>query len=126
MKGCADVAALQTSLEGECAEGRAERTRRRRVLTDADSLGPEVRRDPFSGAPALCTFNAPGYFATNLRAREFAKQKSLQLPWCYARDAPLHPGDRDLPRDEMDAKLFSWLRGTTKEQAVYQAFIPWP
>eukprot|EP00959_Pyramimonas_sp_CCMP1952_P085534 1789493-Pyramimonas_sp.AAC.1 len=58
--------------------------------------------NPFSGAPALYTFNVPGYLATNLRAREFAKQKNVQLSWCYARDAPLHPGDRDLPKEKLD------------------------
>ena len=124
LKGCADMAALQTSPEGECAECRAERARRRRVLTDTNSLGPELHRDPFSGAPALYTFNVPRYFATNLRAREFAKQKNLQLSWCYARDVPLHPGDRDLPHDKMDAKLFSWLRRHDQETGHIPSIYP--
>ena len=55
--GCDDMAALQKSPEGECAECRAERAKRHRVLTDTDSLAPELHRNPFSGAPALYTFN---------------------------------------------------------------------
>ena len=37
LKGCADVAAPQKSPDGECAERRQERPKRRRVLTDTDS-----------------------------------------------------------------------------------------
>ena len=90
LKGCADVSALQKSLEGECAECGAERQRRHRVLTYADSLGPELHRGPFTGAPALRTFNVPRYFETNLRAREFAKQRNVQT--CVALRARPAPG----------------------------------
>ena len=50
--GCSDMAALHSSSEGECAECRAERARKHGVLTDADSLAPELHRNPFSSAPA--------------------------------------------------------------------------
>ena len=119
LNGCAYMAAMQKSREGECAECRAERPRRHRVVTDAESPAPELRRSPFSGAPALYTFNVPRYFATNLRAREFAKQKNIQLTWCYARDVPLHPGDRDLSRDNLDKKRFNWLRRHDQETVSY-------
>ena len=109
--GGPDMAALQKSPEGECAECRAELAKRHRVLTNTDSLAPELHRNTFSGASALYTFNVSRYFATNLREREYAKQRNVQLLWCYARDASLHPGDRDLPQEKLDAKLFSWLRG---------------
>ena len=46
LKGCADMAALQKSPDGECAECRAERRARHRVLTDTDSLAPELHGDP--------------------------------------------------------------------------------
>ena len=122
--GCADMAALQTSPDGECAECRAERAKRHRVLTNTESLAPELRSDPFSGAPALYTFNVPRYFATNLRAREFAKQKNVQLSWCYARDVPLYPADRDLPREKLDTKLFSWLRRHDQETGHIPSIYP--
>ena len=99
----------------ECADCRTERSKRHRVLTNADSIAAELHKDPFSSAPALYTFNVPRYFATNLRAREYAKQKNVQLSWCYARDVPLHPEDRDLPQDKLDAKRFSWLRKHDQE-----------
>ena len=118
------MAALQKSPDGECAECRAERRARHRVLTDTDSLAPELHRDPFSGAPALYTFNVPRYFATNLRAREFAKQRNIQLSWCYARDVPVHPGDRDLPREKMETKLFSWLRRHDQETGHIPSIYP--
>ena len=98
---------MAASPEGECAECRAERARRHRVLTDADVLAPELHRDPYSSAPALYTFGVPRYFATNLRAREYAKQKKVQLSWCYARDVPLHPEDHDLPPDKISLTPFA-------------------
>ena len=122
--GCADMEALQTSPDGECAECRAERAKRHRVLTDGNCQAPELRTNPFSAAPALYTFNVPRYFATNLRAREFAKQKNVQLSWCYARDVPLHPGDRDLPREKLDTKLFSWLRRHDQETGHIPSIYP--
>ena len=75
MGGCADMGTLLRSPQSECASCSAERTRRHRVLSSAESLKPELQTHPFSGAPALYTFNVPMYFATNLRARQFAKQK---------------------------------------------------
>ena len=69
-----------------------------------------MRQPPFSSAPALYSFNVPQYFSSQLRAREFAKQKNVQLTWCYAKDVPLHPGDRELKSEALQEKLFSWLR----------------
>ena len=101
--------------ENECPDCKAERSRRHRVLTDTKSLETQVPKQIFTGAPALYTYNVPRYVATTLRAREFAKQKNVQLTWCYARDEPLHPEDRDLPQEKLDAQLFSWLRRHDQE-----------
>ena len=65
---------------------------------------------PFDSAPALYTFNVPRAFATNLRAREYAKHRGVQLSWCYARDVPCLPEDRELPQKRYNAKMFSLLR----------------
>ena len=111
LSGYADMGALQKSAEGECVECRAERTKRHRVLTDsAGSRIPELHGKPFDSAPALYTFNVPRAFATNLRAREYAKHRGVQLSWCYARDVPCLPEDRELPQKRYDAKMFSLLR----------------
>ena len=97
LSGYADMGALQRSSEDECAECRAERTKRHRVLTDSTgSRIPELHGKPFDSAPALYTFNVPRAFATNLRAREYAKQRGVQLSWCYARDVPRLPEDGEL------------------------------
>ena len=111
LSGYADMGALQRSSEDECAECRAERTKRHRVLTDSTgSRIPELHGKPFDSAPALYTFNVPRAFATNLRAREYAKHRGVQLSWCYARDVPCLPEDRELPQKRYDAKMFSLLR----------------
>ena len=69
-----------------------------------------IHKVMFSRAPALYSFNVPKYFAILLRAREFAKQQNVQLTWCYARDIPLHPGDRDLKKEALDQKRIAWLQ----------------
>ena len=115
LRGCQDMASFLRSEEAECEQCREERKRRHRVLTDLTSLDPALHRPPFTGAPALYTFNVPRYFATNLRAKEFAKQQNVQLSWCYARDVPLHPGDRDLPLEALNVKRFGWLRRHDQE-----------
>ncbi len=46
----------------------------------------------------------PRYFSIQLRAREYAKQLNRQLAWCYARDQPLHPADRELAPAALDKK----------------------
>ena len=80
------------------------------MISNLAEVPEEVRRSPFSGAPALYSFNVPRYFSTNLRAREFAKQENVQMTWCYATDVPLHPGDRELKTDALNEKRFAWLR----------------
>ena len=124
LKGCGDMTAFQKNAQGECQECHAERIKRHRVMTPGDAVPPELHRKPFNGAPALYTFNVPRYFATNLRAREYAKQNNVQLSWCYARDVPLHPGDRNLPHDKLDAKLFSWLRRHDQETCHLPSIYP--
>ena len=122
LQGCTDMAAKQFELE--CSRCREERSKRHRVVTNAARLAQEFQQEPFSSAPALYTFNVPRYFATNLRAREYAKQTKVQLTWCYARDVPLHPGDRDLPQQKRDEKLFSWLRRHDQETGHIPSIYP--
>ena len=57
LRGCHDMASFLRSEAAECDQCRAERKRRHRVLTDLTSLSSELRRPPFTGAPALYTFN---------------------------------------------------------------------
>ena len=123
-KGQSDMKTFIHNAERKCRQCSEERSRRHRVLTDLSVLPPELHRSPFSGAPALYTFNVPRYFATNLRAKEFAKQNNLQLFWCYARDVPLHPGDRDLPKEKLEDKLFSWLRRHDQETGHIPSIYP--
>ena len=87
-----------------------ERQRRHRVLNATVTDKQELQQEPYSSAPTLYSFNVPRYFSTNLRAREFANPTNVQLSWCYAKDIPLYPGDRDLKDDALRAKLFAWLR----------------
>ena len=124
LAGCPDMAALINSSDGECAECHTQISKRHRVLTETQKVPADLHKSPFSGAPALYTFNVPRYFATNLRAREYAKQKNRQISWCYARDVPMHAGDRDLPKDKLDAKLFSWLRRHDQETGNIPSIYP--
>ena len=59
-----------------------------------------------------------------LRAREFAKQNNVQLSWCYARDRPLHPGDRELAPEALHAKLIAWLRRHDQETSHISSILP--
>ena len=90
--------------EVNCQACKSERARRHRVLTRLDEIPDELHKPPFSTAPALYSFNVPRYFSTLLRAREFAKQQNLELYWCYARDVPLHAGDKELKREALEQK----------------------
>ena len=110
--------------EASCSQCTAERARRCRVILTPTAVSPELHEPPFSGAPALYSFNVPRYFATNLRAREFAKQNNLQMMWCYAKDVPLHPGDRELKADALDEKRFAWLRRHDQETAHIPSVYP--
>ena len=124
LHGHLEMEAIIQSSEMCCAYCQAERSRRHRVLTDLSALPASLRKEPFSAAPALYTFNVPRYFSTNLRAREFAKQGDVQLTWCYARDVPLHPGDRELADSALQAKLFSWLRRHDQETSHLPSVYP--
>ena len=118
------MADIVRDAESGCSECAAERTRRCRVIRTPSAVTSDLREHPFSGAPALYSFNVPRYFATNLRAREFAKQNNVQMTWCYARDIPLHPGDRELQADALDEKRFAWLRRHDQETAHIPSVYP--
>ena len=124
LHGNLDMAQFLLSNEAECQLCRAERSRRHRVLTPNAPLDPALRQPPFTGAPALYTFNVPRYFATNLRAKEWAKQENIQLSWCHARDVPLHPGDRELPAEALNEKRYSWLRRHDQETSHIPSIYP--
>ena len=93
----------------ECTACNERRRARHRVLTNLSDIPEEVRQPPYTDAPAIYSFNVPRYYSMQLRAREYAKQHTQQLAWCYAKDIPLHPGDRDLSAEKITAKLTSWL-----------------
>ena len=84
----------------------------------------ELHGKPFDSAPALYTFNVPRYFATNLRAREYAKQRDVQLSWAYARDVPCLPEDRELPEEKLEAKLFAWLQKHDQQTGHLPSIYP--
>ena len=79
--------------ETECEDCAVTRAARVRVLHNTQEAPETWKKQPFSNAPALFTFNVPRYFAILIRAREFARESNVELTWCYAKDQPLHPGD---------------------------------
>ena len=84
-----------------------------------------LRRMPtFEQRTALYSFNVPRYFCTHVRAREFAKQSNVQLSWCYAKDVPLHPGDRELKTEALQNKLLAWLRRHDQETSHLPSIYP--
>ena len=48
----------------------------------------------------------------------------MQLSWCYAKDVPLHPGDRELKADALQNKLFTWLRRHDQETSHLPSIYP--
>ena len=124
MLGEKDMAACIRASESACPECTAERQRRCRVLTDLRCIPAALRKPPYTAAPALYSFNVPRYFSSQLRAREFAKQNNVQLSWCYAKDVPLHPGDRELKAECLQEKLFSWLRRHDQETCHLPSILP--
>ena len=107
-----------------CKLCREERKRRHRVLTSLETIPEELHKLPYSNAPALYSFNVPRYYSTLLRAREFAKQQNLELYWCYAKDVPIHQGDRELKREALELKLISWLRRHDQQTGHLPSIIP--
>lgn len=107
LKGCANMKALIHKTE--CAACKERRRQRHRALTNPNEIPMELHEPPYTEASAIYSFNVPRYYSMLLRAREYAKQNRQQLSWCYARDVPLHPGDRDLSAEKLMAKLASWL-----------------
>ena len=124
LNGCKDMDQSISNAENKCAKCSAERNRRQRILRELRNIPPELKKPPYSSAPSLYTFNVPRYYAMQLRAREFAKQDTVQLSWCYAIDFPLHPGDRDLNQEALEAKLFSWLRRHDQQMSHLSCIIP--
>ena len=124
MLGEKDMARCIRASELACPECTAERQRRSRVLSDLRFIPTALTKPPYCAAPALYSFNVPRYFSSQLRAREFAKQNNVQLSWCYAKDVPLHPGDRELKAESLQEKLFSWLRRHDQETCHLPSILP--
>ena len=57
-------------------------------------------------------------------AREFAKQQNIQLTWCYARDTPMHPDDRELKTKSLDDKRVSWLQRHDQDTCNITSLLP--
>ena len=110
--------------EDSCENCKTERLRRQKVLTGMTTMPVSLQKPPFSSAPALYSFNVPRYFCTNVRAREFCKQSNVQLSWCYAKDIPLHPGDRELKAEALQNKLLAWLRRHDQETSHLPSIYP--
>ena len=110
--------------ERSCKHCTQERKRRKRVLSNLEEIPEALKKPPYSSAPALYSFNVPRYFSIQLRAREFAKQNNVQLSWCYAKDVPLHQGDRDLNAEALPEKRFSWQRRHAQETCHLTSILP--
>ena len=87
-----------------CQETR--RARARVVLGDND---PRFQQQPFEAAPYIHPHNVPKYYALQLRACEFARQRSRCVHWVVAHDKPLHRDDQALSPDALDKKRKRWL-----------------
>ena len=124
LAGCNDMMELINN--SECTKCKEERVRRQRVLGEngLSSTSAKVREARFCEALAFYSFNVPRYFTLQLRAREFAKQNNVQLTWCYARDVPLHPEDRELPPDALQTKLTAWLNRHDQETSHISSILP--
>ena len=124
LQGEKDMASYIRNTEKTCVECTEERRRRHRVLSDLHNIPSSLTKPPYTSAPALYSFNVPRYFSSQLRAREFAKQNNVQLTWCYAKDVPLYPGDRELKADALQDKLFSWLRRHDQDTCHLPSILP--
>ena len=108
----------------ECEQCRKDRKARFRVGQNAARPETEEDRLAYSKAPALFNFNVPRYFTMLLRAREFAKAHHVQIAWTYALDTPLHPEDRDLSQEKLEAKRLQWLRRHDQDTANLTSVLP--
>ena len=106
----------------ECSVCAKERYRRRRVSYQDQMVTSDSTE--FSHAPALYSFNVPRYFAILLRAQSFALSEQVQLTWCYAKDTPLHPEDRELPTEKLDAKRMAWLQRHDQDTSHLTSMLP--
>ena len=131
LNGCANMAEhIQNSECHACRCARSDRCRvlrrspRTPLLHSVTHTTSAEEKAVLSKAPALYSFNVPKYFAILLRAREFAKQQRVQLTWCYARDTPMHPGDRELKPDALNEKRASWLRRHDQDTCNLTSLLP--
>ena len=109
---------------GDCHHCKAERSRRSRVLPLGSQRKIEFQREPSAITLAICNSNVPRYFAMLLRARESARHTGRRLTWCFARDVPLCVGDREFPRDQLNAKLKRWLGRHDQGTAHLASILP--
>jgi hypothetical protein len=121
-KGHKDMPSLIA--ETECEDCAVKRAARVRVLHNTQEAPETLKKQPFSNAPALFTFNVPRYLAILIRAREFARESNVELTWCYAKDQPLHPGDCDLPQEALDQKRERWLTRHDQDTCNLTSVLP--
>ena len=91
----------------ECTACQEERRERARVSMSDDD--PRFQQQPFEAAPYIHPHNVPKYYALQLRACEYAKQRRLCVNWVVAHDKPLHQDDQALSADALDKKRKRWL-----------------
>ena len=96
----------------ECDTCNEERRRRCRVwyaaaANSANALNHED--DKFADAPLINPFNAPKYYASLVRAEQYAIRMKRVLLWVVAEDRPLHPDHTTLPIEELNSKREEWL-----------------
>ena len=93
----------------ECKACADERMRRMRVIDKKKSL-EEIKKAPFDRAPFLAAHNVPKYYTMMQRSRQYAHTNGLRLSWSFAKDLPLHREDRDLGKEQLDAKKGRFLK----------------
>ena len=66
----------------------------------------------------------PKYYALQLRALEFAKQRGLCVNWVMAHDKPLHRDDQALSKEALDKKRRHWLGHHDQQTAGIMGLLP--
>ena len=106
----------------ECDVCKQERQERSRVIMGESD--PRCLQPPFDAAPYIHPYNLPKYFALQLRAVEFAKQRNLCVNWVVARDAPRHRDDQALSTEALDQKRKVWLTYHDQQTAGIMGLLP--
>ena len=106
----------------ECEVCQEARLARARVVVE--NPDPRLQRPPFDAAPYVHPHNVPKYYALQLRALEFAKQRGLCVNWVMAHDKPLHRDDQALSKEALDKKRRHWLGHHDQQTAGIMGLLP--